>query len=633
MNRLISTIGNEIDVNTHDPAYSSAISPPRLHTLKDLLEVLKEDPHAAMLMTTAGHVSACLDTPIDHLLIGSLIDLHPRLTSYLEGRRHKRNAIRSYRYYAGLLLRRAKELGWTPAHPEVPERWKSVLAAAKKRKGCQGVVHYAIREGRSPLEVGDDHLEAWGEMMLKQRRSYRYVEQVKRDFRSLVLERGLAHEFPRLSVRSTPYRYATPFAALPALLRAEASALMKWKTDVFAPGRPQKARIRAITAKEIKTIITRLYAHVIGAEPQCQIQSIPDLLTDKRVVSFVAWSLNERKIGGATLVTQLARLRAALKHPMYKTHDFSWLDALLMTIPQSSESERLERKARKYLPYDALSEIPEKMRDKRRQSGNLNPIQTAFLVHDELLLRWLLSFVWRSRNVRECRIDFDAAGRNLFRGEIPPLVNIAVPGWVQRELNANPRQQFWQFYFRTDETKTGNEVRGIVPRRLVALLEDYLQHHRPRLLQGRDTATLFLNRKGTALTGTQLGLLISNLTLRYSGRRVTPHLFRDIFAFKWLEDHPEDYLTVSRALWHTNIETTLQVYGRRFDESHALRRVEEWLDGRTQGPEQGSDAVVDSRELGEHLTGSPTVERMRSKRSSESTVQPKDKKEPTTEAA
>lgn len=603
MNKLKSLVGNQIDVNAHDSAHFIAISPPRLHTLKDLLGVLKEDPHSSMLMTTATHISACLDRTLEDLSIGSLIDLHPRLTSYLEGRRHKRNAIRSYRYYAGLLLRRAQELGWATPHPEVPEPWKSVMAAARERSGCRGVVFYAIREGRGPLEFGDEHLNAWGEMMLKQRRSYRYVEQVKRDFRSLVLERGYAKEFPRLSVRSMPYRYATPFAALPAPLRAEASALMKWKTDVFAPGRPQKARIRPISAKEIKTIITRLYAHVIGADPQCQIQSIPDLLTDKRVVSFVAWSLNERKIGGATLVTQLARLRAALNHPMYKAHDFSWLSALVMTIPQSSESERLERKARKYLPYDVLSEIPEKMRDKRRRSANVNLIQMAFLVHDELLLRWLLTFVWRSRNVRECRIDFGVAGQNLFKGELPPLVNIAVPVWVQTELNANPGQQFWQFYFRTEETKTGNEVRGIVPRRLVPLLEDYLQNHRPRLLQGHDTGTLFLNRKGTALTGTQLDLLISDLTLRYSGRRVTPHLFRDILAFKWLKDHPEDYLTVSRALWHRSIDTTLQVYGRRFDESHALRRVEEWLDSRTKGPEQISNGVVGAGQLREHLTG------------------------------
>src|SRR5579859_7910492 len=68
--------------------------------------------------------------------------------------------------------------------------------------------------------------------------------------------------------------------------------------------------------------------------------------------------------------------------------------------------------------------------------------------------------------------------------------------------------------------------------------------------------------------------------MRYTGRRVNPHLLRDIFAVKWLEDHPEDYLTLSKILWHRNIQTTLQIYGAGFDESHGARRVDDWREQR-----------------------------------------------------
>jgi len=51
-------------------------------------------------------------------------------------------------------------------------------------------------------------------------------------------------------------------------------------------------------------------------------------------------------------------------------------------------------------------------------------------------------------------------------------------------------------------------------------------------------------------------------------------------AVKWLEEHPEDYLTVSKILWHRNIQTTLRIYGRNFDESHGVRRMEAWLEDR-----------------------------------------------------
>jgi hypothetical protein len=39
----------------------------------------------------------------------------------------------------------------------------------------------------------------------------------------------------------------------------------------------------------------------------------------------------------------------------------------------------------------------------------------------------------------------------------------------------------------------------------------------------------------------------------------------------------EDYLTLSKILWHTNINTTIRIYGRRFNESAALCRMEKVL--------------------------------------------------------
>ena len=82
------------------------------------------------------------------------------------------------------------------------------------------------------------------------------------------------------------------------------------------------------------------------------------------------------------------------------------------------------------------------------------------------------------------------------------------------------------------------------------------------------------------MCATGFGNLVGSVTLKYAGRRANPHLMRDIFALRWLEDHLEDYLTLSKILWHRSIETTIRIYGARFDESHGARRVEEWLDGK-----------------------------------------------------
>ena len=49
----------------------------------------------------------------------------------------------------------------------------------------------------------------------------------------------------------------------------------------------------------------------------------------------------------------------------------------------------------------------------------------------------------------------------------------------------------------------------------------------------------------------------------------------------WLEQHPADYLTLSKMLWHSNINTTIQIYGSRFNESSGVRAMEAWLDERS----------------------------------------------------
>jgi len=151
-------------------------------------------------------------------------------------------------------------------------------------------------------------------------------------------------------------------------------------------------------------------------------------------------------------------------------------------------------------------------------------------------------------------------------------------------LKANPGETFWQIYFREEEIKVGSMlVRMVVPRALVPLLEDYLQHHRPVLLEGRpDLGALFLTDGGNPLTQQQVTDLVGRLTYKHAGRRVTPHLFRDIFAVYWLKTHPAEIVVVSKALWHKNIQTTIDRYAWAFDSSHAQARIEECLESEAQ---------------------------------------------------
>jgi integrase len=546
-------------------------------TVQDLLAAIQQHKPqlpVPMLQTTAGHISTFLNTPVEELAIDALADIGPEFRDYLRERRYKRNSVRSYSNFLSLLLRIANEFGWDPQDLHVPEAWKTIFAAMPRDSAAHRICRYAIRHRKAPSDFCDADLDAWEQQAVSYGRSYSYTRGAKSEFRHLLSTSGLLGLVSGVSCSPEAAHYGVPLRSFPRRLRTEVEALLKWKQDLFAAGRPRHQRLRPVSAKNLEAIITRLYGFVTRVQKRTATKLV-DLVTEQSVTAYINWALSERRIKGSGITATLGCLAAAVRwNPKYKAQDFAWFRPLISQIQPDLESTKLRRKLSKYVPYEDLAKIPELIAAKRDEAAKLGSRQVALLVHDQLLLSWFLNLVWRQRNVRECRI-----GHNLFKAEIPLIANMAVPAWARERIQANPHELFWQFHFSEDETKTGHEVRAILPRRLIPLLEEYLEHHRPVLLADRICTNLFLNREGTRLTMNQVTDLISTLTLRYAHRRVTPHLFRDIFAYRWLEDHPEGYLTLSKMLWHRDIKTTLRIYGSRFDESHGLCRVEEWLDG------------------------------------------------------
>jgi len=633
MNKPTTPIGNQIDADLRDSAPSVRIAPRELRTLADLLTaipVAAPNLPLAMLRSTAGHISSFLNVPIEQLAIEALVDLAPAFRNYLRERRFKRNSVRSYANFLSILLRTARELGWESPQLEIPDIWKPILAAMQKHRGtgtrgqyygCAKIVRWAIRQGKTPSDFSDDDLRVWGEAFLKEGRSYEYMVSVKSNFRRALRENGLADKLPGISCNSAADRqYGVPLREFPPPLRDEVEALLQWKQAPFAPGRPRRGRHRPGTAKHLQDLITRLYGFVVNIrkrkKPNTPVQkpnTLVQLVSKKLVTEFVEWSLNKRKLKGEPFANGLWGLCAAMDHnPEYKARDFSWFRELLASIQPDSESEKQERKLKKCLPYETIAHIPRMIRDEREKVANLagrisspqNPVaprlaakqasmkrQIAILAHDELLLSWLVELVWRQRNIRECQMGM---GRNLFKAEIPAMTNMAIPQWVQERIALNPQEQIWQVQFRENETKTGHKVHFILPHCLVPLLEEYLQYHRPILLRGSDPGTLFVNRDGCPLTSSQVNYVVSNLTMQYGHRRVTPHLCRDIWAFWWLKQNPKDYLTLSKVLWHRDLKTTVRKYGSTFDESEALLLVEEWRDRQGQGPGQLPSPTAES---------------------------------------
>jgi hypothetical protein len=564
------------------PARRFSISHGQPETLQDLFEALKRsDPEEsqliAMLGATVAHIAIHLGEPPNRIAILKLLDIKPGLQAYLREKGFKRNSIRSYTNYLRILLQRARELGWSESSPELAAAWENIYGRMQGSNagGSRAILRYALRNGKGPADFTEADLNQWAEQALSEGRTRGYVRSIKGRFKKCVFDDGLDSELPGLHPPKARLIYGVEMSRLPPALGKQIGELLRWKTARFAPKRGARCKQRPISALRLRGFLCGAFGCLTNIKGR-RVQSLQELLSEESVTQYVQWALDERGLLGSTLKTFLATIHGLAGYPALNGQDFSWVRSLTAQLPRDPENRTKDRKESRWVSYSVLAQVPEQIRHDARHTVSLNESSEALMFRNALLLSWLTTLPWRQRNIRECKVMPLKAGGNLYKEIIPPTT-IAKPKWVLERLKHNPKESFWQFCFRPEETKTGNMVRAILPIQLVAPLEEYLNRHRPILVHGFDFHNLFLRAIGRPFTGTTLEELVVNVTRKYTGRPVNPHLFRDIFALQWLTDHPGDYLTLSKILWHRNIQTTLRIYGAGFDESYGALGVETWL--------------------------------------------------------
>ena len=118
----------------------------------------------------------------------------------------------------------------------------------------------------------------------------------------------------------------------------------------------------------------------------------------------------------------------------------------------------------------------------------------------------------------------------------------------------------------------GNKER-IVPlgKKANEAIERYLAAGRPKLVNKKSPANVFLTRRGTPFASVTLWLHIKNRVRRSGiGRNITPHMLRHSFATHLLE-HGADLRVIQELLGHASISTTeiyTHVAGSRLREVH-----------------------------------------------------------------
>jgi integrase/recombinase XerD len=118
----------------------------------------------------------------------------------------------------------------------------------------------------------------------------------------------------------------------------------------------------------------------------------------------------------------------------------------------------------------------------------------------------------------------------------------------------------------------GNKERVVpVGRKAVAALNRYIAVGRPKLVNAKSPANVFLTKRGTPFASVTLWLHIKNRVRRAGvARHMTPHMLRHSFATHLLE-HGADLRVIQELLGHANISTTeiyTHVTGSRLREIH-----------------------------------------------------------------
>jgi hypothetical protein len=569
--------GSEIAIEVRESSAISITGLGKPRTLGDLLTLWDENPprEEAMLRTTCARLADFFKMSVGDISIDSVHQSRKGFRPFLEGRKYGENSVRTYVNHVRILLNSARTTGWEPTDT-TSEEWRRVIALAAERN-CADLARHLSAIKKSPRDVTSEDVDQWIHVVTQKDLSYARAIQKRCWLWRILRDGGYAKKMPKCILREKNYGIA--LEDFPTELKAEVSNLLKWKQAKYAWNRPYGAHHREVTSKRLRQVICAVYGYVVNIYREQEVTLLSQLAQPHIIGSFVEWCMSEREVKGQTLQRNLRLLAAVLnQHPNYKSLDRTWFKPLLDGIPTEPKSVLKKRKAEKYLPFSTVQEIPTRIRATRSVAAKRGRKQLALVARNELLLLWVTVLPWRQRNIRECRIGGPTP--NLYKGPVPAITDIDMPGWAAREQQNNPAAEFWQFHFSEEETKTGVTVDALLPRQLIKPLEEYMSEFRNNLIRNDDPGTLFLNENGKPMSLNQVTNVISTQSVKHGGTRITPHLYRDIVAYAWLKDHPKDFLTLSKLFWHSSPNEVIRTYGGRFNESSGVCSMEAWLDER-----------------------------------------------------
>lgn len=241
-------------------------------------------------------------------------------------------------------------------------------------------------------------------------------------------------------------------------------------------------------------------------------------------------SLHARGLSGSTVKSYIEALHNAV-WAMFPDRDWSWLRARVNLLARQARPAKAAT-AREW-PMDEVYQAALAEMDRAERMTPARRLRDSVHFRDGLMVAVLVATWIRRRNFAELEI-----GRHLTREA--DGYRIVVP---------------------SAQVKNKQHIEGLLPSSLTPYMERYLDHHRPRLLNGEPHDRLWLNEDGSAFTANTVTRRITKVTAKL-GFPMNPHQFRNSNATHLATVRPDLARTAGQLLGHRSHRTAERYYNR-----------------------------------------------------------------------
>lgn len=358
--------------------------------------------------------------------------------------------------------------------------------------------------------------------------------------------------------------FAKPWELFTPELRADIDAMLDTSTRAEFGTRRRMPKIKPVSAGARRQLLRAFISALIdeGADPTA-LTSIADLVQ----IDVAETGLRHFYIRAGERITpqthQIAKLLATLARHWVKVAE-DHLEALrdlcrAVDPGRHGMTEKNRATLRQFEQPEMVTRLlnlPAAVREEVRQRNRLRVVD-AVRLQTALAVELLIVAPVRIKNLGQIHLDTN-------------LIRVGVG-----------RDQRWHLHFPREDVKNDVDLEFPLPPETADLLEYYRSEVRPRLVRDPSSRWLFPGEadsyKGVALLGSQIADLVSEKV----GVRVTPHQFRHLAGFLYLQENPGAYEVVRRLLGHKDIATTLTFYAgmeqaaaaRHYDRHLADRRA------------------------------------------------------------